>query len=73
MLYQNYEVSWNSLGIQWLGLHASTAVGMGLIPGWGELISCKPYSTAKTKDKKQKDNYLNKIMKLLKMMNAVIG
>ena len=29
---------WTSLAIQWLGLHASTAVGPGSIPGWGTKI-----------------------------------
>ena len=28
----------NSLVVQWLGLHASTAGGPGLIPGWGTKI-----------------------------------
>ena len=27
-----------SLEVQWLGLHTSTAEGMGLIPGWGAKI-----------------------------------
>ena len=28
----------NSLGVQWLGLHAYTAEGLGSIPGWGVKI-----------------------------------
>ena len=28
----------NSLAVQWLRLHASIAVGPGLIPGWGTKI-----------------------------------
>ena len=28
----------NSLVIQWLGLHASTAGGIGSVPGWGTKI-----------------------------------
>ena len=28
----------SSLVVQWLGLHASTAGGMGSIPGWGTKI-----------------------------------
>ena len=28
----------NSLALQWLGLHASTAGGTGSIPGWGTKI-----------------------------------
>ena len=27
------EITGNSLGFQWLGLHTSTAEGVGLIPG----------------------------------------
>ena len=30
---------WDSRAVQWLGLHASTAVGTSLIPGWGTKIS----------------------------------
>ena len=41
-----------SPALQWLKLYASTALGMGLIPGW-ELRSCMPYSTAKEKKKKK--------------------
>ena len=33
-----HRPSRNSQAIQWLGLHASTAGGMGLIPGWGTKI-----------------------------------
>ena len=33
----------NSLTVQWLGLHVSTAVGMGSIPD-GELRSCMPHN-----------------------------
>ena len=33
------KISWgNSLAVQWLGLHASTAGGMGSIPGHGTKI-----------------------------------
>ena len=28
----------NSRGVQWLGLHASTAGGTGSIPGWGTKV-----------------------------------
>ena len=28
----------NSLAVQWLGLHASTARVTGLIPGWGTKV-----------------------------------
>ena len=33
------KVVWgNSLAVQWLGLHTSTAGGTGSIPGWGTKI-----------------------------------
>ena len=35
MLNQKRQVLGNSLPVQWLGLHASTAGDMGSIPGWG--------------------------------------
>ena len=31
-------LGWNFLAVQWLGLHASTAEGMGSIPGQGTKI-----------------------------------
>ena len=53
------NVAGNSLVVQWLGLRASTAGGMGSIPGQG----AKPHSAAKKKKKKiiwfsRKFNYL---------------
>ena len=30
--------------VQWLGLHASTAEGTGLIPGWEEAAGCTAWS-----------------------------
>ena len=41
-----------SLVVQWLGLRASTAGGMGLIPGQGTKIPYAGCSTAKKKKKK---------------------
>ena len=42
----------NSLAIQWLGLHASTAEGMGSIPGQGTKI---PHATQHDQKKKKKE------------------
>ena len=40
----------NSLALQWVGLHASTAEGPGSIPGWGtKILQAKPCSMVKTK------------------------
>ena len=44
----------NSLGVQWLGLHASTAGGAGLIPGWGtKILHAMRHSRKKRKKKKK--------------------
>ena len=48
----------NSLGVQWLGLHAFTAGGTGLIPGQGtEILQAMQYSlhTPKIKEWKFRD------------------
>ena len=37
-MYINYISIGNSLAVQWLGLHAFTAMGPGLIPGWGTIL-----------------------------------
>ena len=42
--------------VQWLRLHASTAAGMGLIPGWGIKIPYAMHSVAK-KNKECPDKY----------------
>ena len=40
----------NSLALQWVGLHTSTAEGPGSIPDWGTKIpQAKPCSMVKTK------------------------
>ena len=45
----------NSLAVQWLGLHAFTAKGMGSIPGQGTKIpQATQYSKNKTKENKNK-------------------
>ena len=36
--YPKHLYIWNSLSVQWLGLHAPTAGGMGSIPGQGTKI-----------------------------------
>ena len=42
-----------SLALQWLGLRASTAMGMGLTPGWGTKVPhamrCSQNKTKKNK------------------------
>ena len=46
LVKNHVEHSGNSLVVQWLGLGASTAGGLGSIPGWGTKISqatqCSP-------------------------------
>jgi len=40
----------NSLMVQWIGLHAVTAKGTDLIPGWGaKILQAKECSQKKTK------------------------
>ena len=39
---------WNSLAVQWLGLHDFTAEAPGLVPGWETKIP-QPCGMAKTK------------------------
>ena len=46
----------NSLAFQWFGLRASTAGGMGLIPGWGTKILHAAW-LAKRKKKNQASVY----------------
>ena len=41
---------WNSPVVQWLGLHAFTAKGMGLIPGRGAKIPQAKWCGQKKKD-----------------------
>ena len=41
----------NSLAVQWLGLHASTAGGMSLIPGWGTKIRHAAWCSQKKKER----------------------
>ena len=45
----------NSLAVQWSGLHASTAGGTGLIPGWGTKIPQKTTTTETLKSKRIND------------------
>ena len=47
----NMMPSGNSLLAQWLGLHASTAVGTGLIPGWRTKILKATWPRGKKKKK----------------------
>ena len=45
---------WTSLVVQWLRLSASTAGGMGLIPGQGTKIPYATWHNPKKKKKKKK-------------------
>ena len=44
----------NSLAVQWLGLHASTAGVTGSIPGWGTKIPHATWQSQKKKKKRKK-------------------
>ena len=46
-------ISGTSLAVQWLRLHASTAGGVGLIPGWGTKI---PHAMWRKKKKKKSEH-----------------
>ena len=41
--------NWTSLMVKWLRLHASTAGGVGSIPGWEEPRAYMPHNLAKKK------------------------
>ena len=49
---------WTSLVVQWLRLHASSARGMGLIPGWGTKIPHAMWP------KNLKNKYFLKVIKM---------
>ena len=51
------QIYGNSLAVQWLGLHASTAKGTGSIPGQGTKIPQAVWCSQKTERKKE-----NKLM-----------
>ena len=43
----------NSLAVQWLGLGAFTAVGLGSIPGWGtKILQLRPMWHSRKKKNK---------------------
>ena len=44
--------AWNSLAVQWLRFCASTAGGMGSVPGGGTVCSTACYGAAKKKERK---------------------
>ena len=44
--------NWTSLAVQWLRLRASTAGGVGSIPGWGTRIPHASQCSQKTKQNK---------------------
>ena len=47
-----------SLAVQWLRLHASSARGMGLIPGWGTKTPHAMSCSQKMKTRKLTKNYI---------------
>ena len=55
--YLTSDVDGTSLVIQWVRLYASTAGGMGLIPGWGTKI---PHAVALPKGKNKQAKNPNK-------------
>ena len=55
----------NSVVVQWLRIHASTAGGTGSIPGWGTKISHATHSAAKNKNNKIKMKCLANSMRYL--------
>ena len=56
-------ISGNSLKVQWLGLHAFIAKGLGSIPGWGTRIP-----QAVSYDQKKKINKYNKTLILILLL-----
>ena len=48
--------NWTSLMVKWLRLHASTAGGVGLIPGWEEPRAYMSHNLAKKKNFKPPNN-----------------
>ena len=63
-----------SLLVQWLGLHASTAGGMGSIPGWGTKVPCAVWhgqKIFKNKKIKKKKNKFSPLKKKKKEMHLV--
>ena len=52
-IFKKVTLGW-SLVVQWLRLHASTAGGAVLIPGWGtQILACCPRLGQKTEKKKK--------------------
>ena len=53
-----FKLTWGtSLAVQWLRLHASTAGGMGSIPGLGSDPVCHVVQTKKKKRERKKNEY----------------
>ena len=62
-----------SLAIQWLGLHASTAGGVGWIPGWGTNVPASHVARPKKKKKKTMINMLRALVEKLDNMQEQMG
>ena len=58
LIYKLFKITQgNSLAVQWLGRHASTAGGMGSIPGRSTKIPQATWSGQNKTNKKQQENY----------------
>ena len=55
------EINGNSLAVQWLGLHTSTAGGTGSIPGWGTRTLYAVWHGQKKKKREREQRSENKI------------
>ena len=65
----------NSLVVQWLGLWAFTAEGLGWIPGWGSKIPQAAWSSRKKERERKEGRKKEKkklALQLLRMQSAVI-
>ena len=60
----------NSLSVQWLGLHASTAKGASLVPGWGTKIL---NATGPKKEERKKERKIMFGQKLIGMGQPPAG
>ena len=64
MMINKSEYEETSLAVQWLGLYASIARGVGLIPGWGTKTPHAMWCSQKMKTRKLTKNYI----KIINMM-----
>ena len=63
----------NSLAVQWLGLGAFTAVGLGSIPGWGtKILQLRPMWHSRKKKKRERENHFAVHQKLIQHCKSTI-